>query len=346
MNRTSIGIYRIVSCVALLILLACGKPPRSHQDLLSILTADKDTVTWQLLPSDEIVPRPHGLIVSDSTLAVLGLYQGNWVQIYDTDSGKHITSFLRKGQGPGEIVSGEDMTALNDSMLCVFDLHTRSIAFTNIHTGSALQTTNLTEIEPVIWNCWALTDNKVLIKFPVFSPDHKLSRGFALVDIQTSNKLSDYRELSEEFSANYNMLTSQPNLTLSPDKKHFASTTMVGGTLEIFDIVNDDLVPVCSEVVRQMKYIEKNGVPSLDEPFFFVFISSCSSNERIYTSYAASENPDKATKIAVWDWQGNLLECYETNKLIHMMAYDATSDTIYGIVESDDGPALARLDMK
>lgn len=333
-----------VVLLAFLGLMSCNKGVQERPDLGQALKEVKDTLSWTLLPGVDVVPIPRGLEVTDSLLVVLGKYNGTWLQLYNRSTGDSVASFLREGQGPGEVVKGDVMDLVDESSVSVFDYGRRLLNIVEIPTGTIVKSANINDIVPMAGAAWALSEDKALVKYAISRDEGMALRAYAIADLSTGEVVSEYHELPDVFAQNEMMLFSQPYLTISPDKKHFVSTTMVGGTMEIFENGEDGIKPVFSTIVYPTKYVDKGNVKLPDNPIY-VFLYSCSSNDRFYVSYINSDDANGATKISVWDWEGNLLECYDTDRLIYKLAYDTATDTLYGVVEGEDGTAFAKLNL-
>lgn len=324
---------------------SCSRPVSDTQDVRSVLLADKDTLAWTLLQADELIPFPVDLGIQGSAIMVCGLYNGKWIHTFDKVSGESVSGYARAGQGPEEVVKAWNTSFTNDTTICVYDGDTRKLEFYNLSTGTYLTTADVTTLKTVLHNSWAMSDSTALFKYPVRLGDYQFSRGFAIADLRSGEIISDYEFIPDEFVDNTTPLILQSSLAISPDKKHFVSVTTNGGTIEMFEIDNHAIKPLYAKYVFPVEFIEKNGIKFLKPNSEYGFVTVCASNDRVYTTYAASVDDIDATKLAIWDWQGNLLKSYETDYTIYKLAYDTATGTIYGLVVDEEGPALARLNL-
>lgn len=343
-NMVNRYVGRLMAWLSVAVLFAsCNKGAQKEQDVLGIMTGEKEKLVWTLSPTAEILPHPHGMALADSTIYVAGLYQGAWVHGYDKYTGKNTVAFMNEGHGHDEAIQVADINTVDSHLLSAYDMRTKALSLYDLKSDTVSATERLDDVARVIWYGWALSDKKALIKYPDFLEDKTISRAFAIVDLKNEQIVSEYKALSQEFAENVRLMAGQSTLTISPDKKHFASATLLGGTLELFEIADSGITPVYSKVVHPMTFVEKNGVPRVEGNWYFAFVASCSSDDKVYISYAASENADEATKLSVWDWNGKLLKCYDTDRLIYNIVYDAEGEVIYGVVEGEEGPVLAKL---
>lgn len=322
---------------------SCQEKRQANQDLLGTLRAEKDTISWTLLPENDIIPAPRSMVVTDSVIGVLGLYDDFWVHTYDKLTGKLLSSKMHLGQGPGEIVQGFTMNCINDSLVGIYDYGQQNLITELLSSGKITETVSLSNIARVVLDAWGLSENKALVKYPVHLAEKKLSRAYVVYDLESKEIITDYQDLTDELADNLYALLTQSSLTLSPDKKHFAVSTFIGGALEFFELQDDSIRPVYSKIVHPVKFILKDHLMRPEGDPVFMFYGSCSTNDRVYIVYNCTTDAHEETKIAEWDWNGNLLRCYETGRPIYKLAYDPASDAIYGIVEGDEGPALAKL---
>lgn len=340
----NIILWLTISLTPVLMVTGCSRSgDNTPASLVDNLTVVEDSLTWTLLPVEEVLPIPMDITVTDSSIVYLGLYENYWIHTYDKQTGKNQGAFLHRGRGPEEVVYAANMNRLGTDTFSVYDMDLSSISNVSLDPYKFINSEKLAGIEKVIWQAWTLSDTTALIKYPKFIPDNLPLRAYSVVNLQSRETMMRYDGVQEAFSENPTMLMMQSRLALSPDKRHFASATVVGGTLEFFEIGKSGIDTTFSKVIFPLKFKEEDGMPRVDGDPTYGFTAICASTDKVYTAYAGSTKDSEATKIAIWDWSGKLLHTFNTNYMILKLAIDPQSNAIYGVVAAEEGFALARL---
>lgn len=332
-------LYRLILALAVVTLDGCVKDRANRPTSVNLSAAGTDTLKWSILPVQEVLPMPVDISVTDSAVVVLGYYDNYWIHTFDKVSGERASSFVLRGQGPEDVVNAVAMATINDTSVSVYDTGTSRIHFIDLNSQSQQPPARVSTSDKTVWQAWGLSDSTALIKYPIHYTDNQPCRAFGTVNLTSGEQIAAYEELNAVFKDNPRLLIGQSVLALSPDKRHFVSATMIGGTLEFFEI-NDSLN--IKSVESRLLFPAKISKESTKKPTYG-FTAVCASNETVYTAFAGSENPDDATKIAIWDWQGNLLNCVATDHLIISLTIDSTTGTLYGVVIEEGVPVIAHI---
>lgn len=145
-----------------------------------------------------------------------------------------------------------------------------------------------------------------------------------------------------------NAVTGKPEYArmyhFSPDAKKMVAVSPKGLIIETFDI---DGVEICPKTIKFYYSFESNEVVKKEgENYVFDQKGSnimgigamASTDSRIVAVYNGSYDMDAYTDITVWDWEGNALKRYHTNKIISVIALSPdNSDEIYAFGKDKGG---------
>lgn len=295
---------------------------------------------WRILLADEVLPLANNLYATDSSIVLLGLLRGYWLHEYDLSSGRHVASHVTQGQGPGEVVNALNISSANDSTFEIYDIGVfKAIKFNKSHY-EPIAATNVRPLFRTAWNVWDLGENRQLVKAPYFSDKDGARRAYAIVNEAIDTAYYIYHQIPEIFSAEPMALLMQSVYAVSPDKKHFASATTVGGALELFTIEGDSI----AETFWANPYPLKFNNNRIEGEPVIGFTALCCSNKDVYAAFAGTTNGADATKIGVWNWDGTSLEQIDTDYPILSLALQQSSGKIFGLIETEDGFKLASLE--
>ena len=112
MNRIAFVLTRmasasLLSACFLLGMSSCGKEAARSSSIARCFVTDSCATLAcgkEKLPIDVLYPTD--LLAVDTFLLVFQHHEENMIQVYGTESLKHLGSFLKKGGGPNEVVTG------------------------------------------------------------------------------------------------------------------------------------------------------------------------------------------------------------------------------------------------
>lgn len=312
---------------------SCSK---SHQSLNPILDFP-ETVNCQwtnIDDDDEIYPKMVKIAVTDSSVFVLGQLDGKWLHEYSIETGMPIGHSLLHGQGPDDVLSGENLK-IGDSRKIVYDLGNNAIKI--FDADSRLVSAIPMADHSAAWAAWWLNDSTFLTCAPYVYND-KMARGIYLNKynpiIKSSETIYAYEDMPEAIRDKPEVLCHQFTSIVSPDGKHFATATTLGGVLEIFDIESDRLIPVVGEYLFKVEHDNEGWV--IEDGLEFGFSTLAADNEYLYGVYSGTNDTHDFTKIGVWKWDGTPVKLIETDAVILAMCLKTDDNTLYALTDTDN----------
>ena len=312
---------------------SCGRTNSSASDMLFEQT---DSIAWTVLGGDDIIPFANDMLVTDSSIYVLGLANGKWLHIYNQE-GKLSTSKLSQGKSSEEAVNAIDMNIESDTLLSVYDHDISAVKILNTDTWEIDNSINLHNSLPVVWQASTIGKDLVLVNHPSIKGEEDMVRGFSIVDAKSDKVISTYDSIPDVFKDNPMMLMAQENLSVAPDGVHFVSVTGLGGTIETFEVKDGNIHPLYSSVVFPLDFVDVNGMKQIVPDPILGFFSVCAADDYWLASYAGTKNDKDLTKIGIWDWKGKPIRGIKTDKLIMKLAISPDGRQLYGLLMEDDG---------
>ncbi|MDE6560352.1 MAG: TolB-like 6-bladed beta-propeller domain-containing protein [Muribaculaceae bacterium] len=312
----------------------CGN---SQSQSSSNLFAESDSIDWTIINDNEILHIANDIMVSDSVIYVLGLMDGSWLHLYDKNTGKLIGNHILQGQGPNEIINALDISLASDDELAIFDINDQRIKLFSANNFTLTESYDLKSLLRSVWDAYALKDGNYLVKAPSFMENESPVRSFSIVNSKTKQIVSTYTQLPEEFKEEPMLLMVQSDLAISPDGKHFVSVTTRGGTIEIFNIKDNEIQETFSAIPFPIEFTETNGIKQLDANAVLGFISATGDNDFWVASYCGTNKDVDANKIGIWNWNGKPLKGLVTDRMILKLTLDHDSKILYGLLADKDG---------
>lgn len=334
----------IIESVVFAACTACSRGEASDSDGFSISFPSEEKVEWEIMESDAILPFPKAMAVRDSVIYVSGESDHSWVHLVDKRSGKSLGSFIGSGNGPGEISDASGMDICSDGVISLFDANRRLVNQYDAGLGY-LNSISAGSLFSGMLNCHPLSDTIFLVRHARLD-DGDAARVFSIADLSLSRELDSYVYDASQNGIEQESLIVESSQTIAPDGKHFASGTLAGGILELFEIKGNKIIPVAANNYCIPRIEKENGHVKGEDFPVIGFTSMTSTDDRLIASYCGSRDEKEATKIGIWDWHGNPLKKIETDAMILNVAYDAAVDSLYAVIVKDDSDfLLARMKM-
>lgn len=292
----------------------------------------------KLLSDGLIFHYPFDMFIDGDNIFVLALSGDTWLQVYNKNTGEHVGSFISKGQGPDEIITGSMLYYDQFSRsLAIYDetsvkLATYSISDKKENLLILVSEKSFHKFDGVVRRAWSLRDNRYLVDGQLGGKLGVQKRFQLLSNDKVIKEFNEYTVTSEEEKLAF----LSPNISLSPDKEKMAVGTLYGGVLELFDI---------SENVR-LKNIRKFYPPKLrnlssairnTKETIWGFSTLCATNSKLYTVLIGGKDPNMLNNISVFDWNGEEQIRYETDcSVLRLCCSEEEPDRLYGIAVSDD----------
>lgn len=313
------------------LLFSCSKSQQSLNPILDF----PETVNcqWTNIDNDGIYPNSVKIAVGDSSVFAIGLLDGKWLHEYSIETGMPIGHSLLPGQGPDDLLGGSSLRIVDDQKI-VYDLGNNAIKI--FDADSRLVSAIPTADHNAVWEAWWLNDSTFLTCAPYVYND-KMARGIYLNKYNPISKSSEtifaYEDMPEALKDKPEVLCHQFTSIISPDGKHFATATTIGGVLEIFDIESDRLIPVAGEYLFNVEHDNEGWV--IEDGLEFGFSTLAADNEYLYGVYSGTNDTKDFTRIGVWKWDGTPVKLIETDAVILAMALRTDDNTLYAITDTD-----------
>ena len=342
MNYNRRFTYHLLVMTGLLSLLcSCHQPAGTTYTPPNFSTIKNADVT--VIGNENIIyPFTWSMQIKDSTIIMSGLLDGKWVHSYNRFSGKPISSHIRNGEGPDEIISSSKTSfAIDSNYYKTFDEETQKIKFydkefnfVNQYTPGHSKVLRVTDV-------YFLPDDRYLLQAFI-------DKGYsALTIVREGQEGNLYTVTPVDNSIDITLNDNTPNLrklyrrtrsALSPDATKMVCTTISGAYMEIFDIDNLTLVPKVTRYMYPFE-VETNGnlqctTSNSTQGFSAVYAT----NSRIIGAFLGHTDLMGPSDITVWDWNGNPLRKYKTNyQIIAMTPSPDSPDDIYALGGTKNG---------
>ncbi len=306
--------------------------------------ADTVKMSWTVLDDQDILPVVDGIFAKDSVVWISGKLDGKFVHRYSQADGHMIDSHVSIGQGPDEMIYPCCLSLFGDTT-ALFDMRAREIKMYD-RDFECVNRIPTADWSRAVWEAWALSPTRGLLKLPAQTDDGKGYSMWQYVDLGGNNDIiASYDTIPQCVAHEPRALSVLSSLTVtSPDRRHYAVGTTSGGVFQTFDISGDDIVPIISDFLFFVEFDEAgNGIA---ETCQVGFSGLASDNERLFGSYSGSLSLEDATKIGVWNWDGTPERLIQTDAIILKLAFDADTQTLWGVLFDKGEFRLAKLPLE
>lgn len=324
---------------------ACGNGRQQQTEAvndISFASIDEvplDSVRLVDVANIDTVPmgRPMRMLVaSDDTLVILTYRDETQIKFLSLKDGA-MESYIRKGEGPNEMLHAENITLLRDTVYVTDNLGGKVGKFVRDSLGNRA------------FNVIGKVDYNVLTSIPIDDdcvitmPSLPDSTRFLKTNLTTGE--SDTCRVFPFSDPNINNSVAQAMLGMSPDGKNLIVANMSWGIVELFDpatmtrkAVISSPIEVDSEIKRQdFEY----GFRVLQSPFYDIYGRGVvTTNDRFYLGFigSCSKMPEtegrEINKILSFDYDGNLLKAYKLPYDIMTFTVD-NSGNLYAIFDDN-----------
>lgn len=281
---------------------------------------------------------PFDMFIDGDYIFILALSDNTWLQVYSKKTGEYMGSFISKGQGPGEVVTGT-MLHYDASRHSVAIYDETSEKLLSYCIGDSLKSLLILSSEKsfhsyggVVRRTWPLGDNRYLVDGQLGGKLGVQKRFQLLSNDKVINEYNEFAVTSEDEK----MAFLSPCITVSPDKRKMAVGTLYGGILELYDISENILLKDIRKFYPPiLRY--HSGVIKNTEETIWGFSTLYATNDNIYTVLIGDKNPNLFKNISVFNWNGEEKIRYETDCSVLMLCSSKDEpDKLYGIAVSDD----------
>lgn len=312
-------------------------------DKCTMIFAETDSVDWNILSKDEIIPFPNDIAISDTSIVILGLMGDQWLHTYDITSGQHISSAIYRGDGPEEIITGTFINQCSDSTISIYDQSTSTL----LSFDKNLSVTDVTPVHklfPVTWGAWKVDKDNAVVISPYVTDESEPNCSFSIINTNASGIKSSFHYEPGHFGNNVRAMLGLSSVSISPDGKHLASVTLRGGIMEFMEIAGDSIRMSFCDIVYPIKFETINGNQRVSSDSPFGFTAVCATDSMVFASFSGTTNDTDAKHIGMWMWNGDPIRQINTDKTVLRIAVDINNHMLYGVILDEDGnPQLANL---
>lgn len=287
--------------------------------------------------SDELlISYPLDMAVSEDYIFILALVDNTWLQVYDKSTGQLLGSFVRRGQGPGEVTTAN---------MCYYDAREKNISVYDESSmklltyqfdkeddnwGTLIEEQPFYNLGATVRRVWGLRDDKFLVDGQLGTKSDQQKRFQMLADAEVVADYSDFPIDTPEERA----VWSSPAIAVSPDCKKMVVGTLYGGVLELFDLSKGIELKAIRKFYPPVVQYLSGTIQSTGETVWG-FSALCATDEKIYSVFIGDKNPNLFNNLSVFDWDGRELIKYNTDCLIlRICASIREPNKLYGIAFS------------
>lgn len=315
-----------------------------------------EEVTITPITVDEIMPNHPGFLVHDTIAYVVARMNEKWIHAFSLNSGKPLGSYIPVGNGPGEIYNPFNAQINRKNGVITIQQGSTFFHYSTGKDGEVVWIDSK-DIPPLgIKDGLVLaTDKKDGPKIVTSNNVHELPQPGRLLaeDIDPNNLNLMVKKIITDTVAGpaYQNLNGDPgevrimnrsgaNCAISPDGKRAVFMPSVGGIVQVLDISSDEIKPIKTMRYFPQEFNEVEGNLYMKPPFTLGFISVAADDNYFYAAYSG-EKVDKVVgqtvnHIGVWDWKGNPVKSYTTDKGITSIALSDDGNTLYVATYDDD----------
>jgi hypothetical protein len=322
--------------LCLLFLMGCSG--HQEKDPLTCFKSEPVRLVPTIIPTDE--PILYGGLVAlmeDTILAIKTLKEDTLLTIINVLNGKTLKRMIRRGNGPGEMIMLKFCEQTNKNQLWIYDPNSDKVHFIDhqvIMTDTLYKTASFQhEIDYLFKIDTCFISSGISVKnyrFQIFD-----SKGNTINTCLNYQKAEKYKNLPDHvYSTGF-----QGPYTIHPDNNKFAFATVMSGSIQIFDFVNNVIQPKVDLFFWDPMLEERNGVCLIDYQTKRGFDGIDSNQQFIYTLYSNKmlADPDRTcSHLLVFDWNGNPIKRYLLDTPVSAFCINSQGTKLYGIAFTPD----------
>lgn len=312
----------------------------------------KDTinVTPEILKTEKLLSVIMKVKILDSMLVLISDDRNGCIQVFNKNNFKYLYTRGKYGRGPGETPDGNiDIKCINDSIY-IYDIPQKTLFIYDV--TQFINDNNSTSVKTIAFNTNKYSFDITPLK------EHFVSRPTSEARYTLYNRdgknVSNYSLFPEYFmnAENHNLDSERrmyAYIEPKPDMSKFVSVSHIGGTIEIFNIINDTI-----NKLIEKNYLDPNFENVEDLKSFYGLntrIGFCGlsvTDNYIYASYSGLESKDLRKKklvdyIIVFDWNGDAKKLYKVEGGLTDLAVDESQQKMYIITRDQEGNSVIGL---
>lgn len=288
---------------------------------------------------------------NDSLMIVLNDKQENsyFIEFYNTKTDSIVKQLFMVGKGSKEMLSAE--LYLSGSKMFVRDVVKQQLAEINV---DKLLNDNTYKFD---------IDNRInfgIASFAKYDGNYVFENPFSFVDknagiVQEEDRLITSSEMERLYDVerDYNTVnvSSCGKIIVNENKERIIYASTGQSKLELFDKDLNLVKRVLGPITMDTKYYLTDSDPKeviYYKKIPFTYMGYCSSKDYLFLNYIGdfmegNTLEDKICYIMQFDWDGNLVKCYNSNKYITALSCDRDAKSIgdiYATVLDNEGKLL------
>lgn len=339
MSRIKIILYAIIALLS-----SCQTKDGTGNKSLEFPFVGEANIS--ILGDGVILPLITDLSVNDTAIIATGALDNHWIHTYHKKTGEPTADHILNGQGPADILGCTYLSQtkggweIYDYMSRKVKLYDDNFSFIEVSNNdslpSKLKDYNFTALQ-------LLPSGKKLCFIDKYENGDLIFDGFFMADsIGYSKPFLNLHDEDEIGPLGYYM---QYKFAGSPDGKKLAAVSSPGCCLKLFDTDDNNLILKSSHCYYPLTIKNPEDAAQVYEDNKRSFTSLAVTDSRIIA--CMDEDPDNygPTDILVWDWEGNPICRYKSDKIIVKFALSPDNpDEIFAFVtDPERNYALAKI---
>lgn len=279
------------------------------------------------------------MVVFDSILIINEVFKEKIFKYFLVENGKMVYNFTTRGKGPNEIIFPGLITVFNDSVFSTYDsnkkqlicLKIQHVIDGNFQFNKAL---NIDLQDLTVFQGYPVNDSLIIFT-GIFEAGqyclYNTHSGKTIVDVDFPDNI-DHKGESNYIKA----MAYQGEIAIKPDKSKFVFVCRNG----YFDVCSVSGKGIFLEK-RNLYYLSEymaisNTSVAHSSQSEYAFHSVETTDDYIYMVYSGRTHHEfeseyvAGNNILVYDWHGNPVVNFKTNRYLHRMTLDRNNLIVYG----------------
>lgn len=323
-------------------LIGCGKQNADYSYSAPVFP-ETEAVTVIPITVDEPIPTLVNMAVNDTVAYIMGNVDQKWIHKYSLNSGEHLGSYVNRGGAPDEmLMSNSIQINAADSMIYMYNGVEGDYKLYSYHIDrdGSITWVGSRDMKKIFHGCYrvyVLPQPGRLLIDAIDPADFSLD-----VKMISSDTIAgpSYQNLDGEPGEILRIMNSRQFCNaVSPDGKKAVYGSSFGGIMQLLDISGEKIVPIRTMRYFPQRFKEKEGRIVFERPKTLGFIGMGADENYIYASFVGRPGENvfiAATNIGVWDWNGNPVKLYTTDKSVLKIVPSNDGNELYVITYTDE----------
>lgn len=269
--------------------------------------------------------------VYDSLLIVYDEMQEEKIQFFHKESGQHLASFGRIGQGDKELITPANGSVnKRTGIFSLYDYARGNLLSCRLSDyRNAWFTMNLPEYEVRPKEVIPVgTDDLVALHGrPRFTKAHQ---GEVTASFDQFPLLPEHPDEEQEARM---FFLSQSLLAVKPDGEKMVQATTLGSIMQVFDLKESSIKPVFEKYFHQPIFaVQKGQIQSLPETIYGFSCLQATDRSIYATIHGVTLPTEFPGTVYQFDWKGKLQKRLVTDRQLVCFAVDEATEKIYAVV--------------